>query len=69
MGVKELARRNWSDRELIDGAQLPNAFCPWRLPPLADFTDVLGGRPKSTPVLERYWRPRDDAPAAVAIAR
>jgi hypothetical protein len=37
------------------------------LPPLADFTEVLERHPKSTQFLERYWRRRDEAPAAGAI--
>jgi len=45
-----------------------NAFARWQLPPIADFTDVLEKHPKSTRLLEGYWRRRDDAPAAIAIS-
>jgi hypothetical protein len=39
------------------------------LPPLVDLTDVLEKHPKSTRFVERYWRRRDDAPAASRYKR
>jgi hypothetical protein len=44
-----------------------NAFVRRQLPLLADFTDVFEKHPQSTKFLERFWRRRDDAPAAGAI--